>query len=187
MVASAPALRMCSTPSSGMVADVEAEHLALVGQQQLLVPLAVGDGGLERGVGLRAAGSSAMPSPPNSENCPAASARLTSSAASMTSAWICTRPRRGWPSESKAPALIRDSTVRLLQATGSTLRRKSAKSANAPLALRVRTSESTTLAPTLRMAPSPKRISVPRGVKSRSESLTSGGSTLRPIRRHSCR
>ena len=64
----------------------------------------------------------------------------------MTSAWICTSPRRGWPSESNAPALISDSTVRLLQATGSTLRRKSAKSANRPLALRVRTSESTTLA-----------------------------------------
>jgi hypothetical protein len=80
-----------------------------------------------------------------------------------------------------------DSTVRLLQATISTLAAKSAKSANRPLVCRVRAIDSTTLLPTLRMAPRPNRMSVPVGVKSLSDSLTSGGSTFTPIRRHSCR
>ena len=133
------------------------------------------------------AGSGACSGSPNSENCPAASARLVSRQASIASAWMCSSPRRECPSESKAPALISDSTTRLLQATGSTLRRKSWKEANLPLARRVPISDSTTFAPTLRTADSPNRMSVPRGVKSESESLTSGGSTLMPIRRHSAR
>ena len=37
-----------------MVADVEPEHLPLVGEQQLLVPLAARDGGLQRGIGVGA-------------------------------------------------------------------------------------------------------------------------------------
>ena len=96
-------------------------------------------------------------------------------------------PRRGWPTESNAPALISDSTVRLLQTTASTLRRKSAKSANSPLALREATTEVTTLTPTLRTAVRPNRMAWPVGVKSASEELTSGGRTLIPIRRHSAR
>ena len=77
--------------------------------------------------------------------------------------------------------------VRLLQTTASTFCRKSPKSANAPLALRVATIDPTTLAPTLRIAVRPKRMSVPVGVKSASDSLTHGGSTLMPMRRHSAR
>ncbi len=96
-------------------------------------------------------------------------------------------PRRVCPSESNAPALISDSTTFLLQATGSTFLRKSEKSANAPLALRVATIEATTLAPTLRTAVSPNRMSVPTVVKLASEELTSGGRTLIPIFRHSFR
>ncbi len=37
----------------------------------------------------------------------------------------CSRPLRGWPSESKAPALISDSTVRLLSTAKSTRSQKS--------------------------------------------------------------
>ena len=58
--------------------------------------------------------------------------------------------------------------------------RKSEKSANAPLALRVATIEATTFSPTLRTAVSPNRMSVPTVVKLASEELTSGGSTLMP-------
>ena len=76
----------------------------------------------------------------------------------------------------------------LLQATASTLRRKSGKSVNAPLSLRAATIESTTLAPTLRTAARPNRMSLPTGGEVGSEdSFTSGGSTLMPIRRHSFR
>ena len=48
-------------------------------------------------------------------------------------------------------------------------------------------SEATTPVPTLRTADSPNRMSVPTGAKSRTEALTSGGSTLIPIDRHSAR
>jgi hypothetical protein len=46
---------------------------------------------------------------------------------------------------------------------------------------------STTLLPTLRIAVSPKRMSLPTGVKLAEDSLTSGGSTWIFIRRHSLR
>ena len=45
--------------------------------------------------------------------------------------------------------------------------------------------EATTFSPTLRIAVKPNRISAPRGVYSESDSFTSGGSTLIPMRRHS--
>jgi hypothetical protein len=77
--------------------------------------------------------------------------------------------------------------VRLLHTTASTFLRKSPKSVNAPLALRVATMDATTFAPTLRIAHSPKRMSDPIGVKSASDSFTQGGSTRIPIRRHSAR
>ena len=47
--------------------------------------------------------------------------------------------------------------------------------------------DATTFSPTLRIADKPKRMSAPTGVKFESEELTSGGSTLMPIRRHSCK
>ena len=53
---------------------------------------------------------------------------------------------------SKAPALISDSVVRLLQTTASTLSRKSGKEAYLPLALRLLMIDSTTFVPTLRTA-----------------------------------
>ena len=80
-----------------------------------------------------------------------------------------------------------DSTTRLLHTEASTLAMKSWKSANRPTRRRVAMTESTTLPPTLRIADRPNRMSVPRGVKSKSESLTSGGRTLMPILRHSLR
>ena len=105
----------------------------------------------------------------------------------MACSWIASSPLRVSPKLSKAPALISDSTRRLLQTPISTLAMKSPKSANRPLAVRVRMIESTTLAPTLRIAESPKRMSVPTGAKSDCDSLTSGGRTLMPMRRHSLR
>lgn len=81
-----------------------------------------------------------------------------------------------------------DSTVRLLQTTASTLSRKSGKLLYFPFALRDRMIESTTFWPTLRMAVRPKRItSSPWAAKLDSDSLTLGGSTLMPMRRHSLR
>ena len=127
------------------------------------------------------------PKLPNRSNCPSASLRL--SAMAESTAWACTAamPCREWPRESNAPALARDSITFLLQATVSILRMKSAKSLNGPFSSRARTIESTTLCPTLRTEARPKRMSVPTAVKSQEDSLTSGGSTLMPIRRHSAR
>ena len=47
--------------------------------------------------------------------------------------------------------------------------------------------DSTTLAPTLRTAARPNRMSSPTEANRAPEALTSGGSTLMPIRRHSAR
>jgi hypothetical protein len=47
--------------------------------------------------------------------------------------------------------------------------------------------DSTTFAPTLRMAPRPKRTSPATAVKSPDDSFTSGASTRMPMRRHSLR
>jgi hypothetical protein len=125
--------------------------------------------------------------PPNSESWPIASLRLMSAYWSTAVSWIVTRARRRCPSESNAPALISDSTTRLLQTSVGTLCMKSAKSANRPCSRRAATIASTTWMPTLRTALSPNRMSSPTGVKVASDSLTSGGSTWMPIRRHSLR
>ena len=77
--------------------------------------------------------------------------------------------------------------VRLLQTTAGTLRRKSSNEVKAPWLSRVATIASTTLVPTLRIAARPNRMSVPTAAKFATDSLTSGGSTLMPIRRHSPR
>ena len=61
------------------------------------------------------------------------------------------------------------------------------KDVNAPFASRAATIASTTLAPTLRMAVRPKRMSSPTAVKFADDELTSGGSTVMPMRRHSLR
>ena len=116
-----------------------------------------------------------------------ASARLLSITESIASRWIAIKPLRVAPSEPKAPALIRDSIVFLLQTWASTLARKSPKDANRPLDSRDALMDATTPSPTFLIAARPKRISFPRGVYSPFDSLTSGGKTLMPIRRHSLR
>ena len=57
----------------------------------------------------------------------------------------------------------------------------------APLSLRLAVIDATTPVPTLRTADSPNRMSEPTGAKYCSEALTSGGSTVMPIDRHSAR
>ncbi len=116
-----------------------------------------------------------------------ASLRLTSITASMACSWISIRPLRGCPNESNAPALISDSITRLLHTLTGTLRRKSEKLVNAPLDVRAATIDSTTAVPTLRTAAMPNLMSSPTGVNIAVDALTSGGSTLMPIRRHSLR
>ena len=83
--------------------------------------------------------------------------------------------------------MISDSITRLLHTTSGTLRRKSAKLVNAPLDLRAAMMASTTLMPTLRIAARPNLTSCPTAANVATDSLTSGGSTLMPIRRHSLR
>ncbi len=126
-------------------------------------------------------------SPANSENWLFASLRLTSITWSTACSWMSTRPLRGWPSESNAPALTSDSITRLLHTVTGTLRRKSAKLVNVPLDRRAASIASTTLMPTLRTAARPNLMSSPTGVKLAEEAFTSGGSTRMPIRRHSFR
>ena len=107
---------------------------------------------------------------------------------------------RGWPSESNAPALISDSTARLLSTGSGTRSAKSWKLANGPLASRSASSWATRPAPTLRTADSPNVIAPglptgsvtpsgtsagPSAAKSVTERLMSGLSTLMPIARHS--
>ncbi len=53
--------------------------------------------------------------------------------------------------------------------------------------MRPSTMPATTFSPMLRIAPSPKRMSAPTEAKLETDSLTSGGSTLMPMRRHSLR
>lgn len=96
-------------------------------------------------------------------------------------------PARGWPRESKAPALTSDSMVRLLRTVAGHLRRKSSNEAKSPFSVRAAMIDSTTLRPTLRIASSPKRMSEPTAAKLPTEVLTSGGSTLMPMCRHSLR
>ena len=111
-------------------------------------------------------------------------------------------PRRGWPSESNAPPLISDSTVRLLSTGSGTRSTKSWKLVNMPFSLRSATSSSTSPSPTLRTAERPNVIApgLPTGramssgicsagsaAKLATDRLTSGGSTLMPIARQSAR
>ncbi len=118
---------------------------------------------------------------------PFASLRLILTADSTASSWTSTSARLVCPRESKAPALINDSTVRLFAAWIGTLPRKSWNDSKRPLPSRASLTPSTTFAPTLRTAPMPKRMSSPTAAKYRFDSLTSGGSTLMPMRRHSLR
>ncbi len=118
---------------------------------------------------------------------PLASSRLTLTADSTAPSWISTSARRLSPNSSKAPALMSDSTVRLFADEIGIFRRKSWNDSKAPFSVRAFTMSSTTLKPTLRIAPMPKRMSSPTAAKKPIDSLTSGGMTLMPIRRHSLR
>ena len=80
---------------------------------------------------------------------------------------------------------MRDSIVFLLQTFASTFARKSPNDWKAPFVVRDAFIDATTPSPTFLIAANPKRISIPRGVYSASDSLTSGGRTLIPIRLHS--
>ena len=77
--------------------------------------------------------------------------------------------------------------VRLLQTTAGHMDKKSLKELNRPFSSRAAMIPSTTLWPTLRIACRPNRMSVPTAANRPTESLTSGGRTLMPIRRHSPR
>ena len=90
-------------------------------------------------------------------------------------------------SPSNAPPLMSDSMVRLLQTTAGTFDMKSLNEVKGPFSSRAARIASTTLCPTLRIACRPNRMSVPTAANWAIESLTSGGSTLMPIRRHSPR
>ncbi len=61
--------------------------------------------------------------PPKRSNWPSASLRLTATTLSIIGSYCAVRPLRVCPISSKAPALISDSVVRLLQTTASTLSR----------------------------------------------------------------
>ncbi len=96
-----------------------------------------------------------------------------------------------------APALMSDSTTRLLTVRRSTRRQRSSRLVNGPAASEVseRPSRAATIAsiapsPTFLMAARPKRMAeVPSAssstVKSAAEACTSGGRTSIPRRRHS--
>ncbi len=101
--------------------------------------------------------------------------------------WMATRARRWCFISSNAPALTSDSIIRLLQTRAGTFPMKSLKSVKRPFSSRAATMPETTLEPTLRMAVSPNRMSLPTGVNVDWDSLTSGGSTWIFIRRHSLR
>ena len=114
--------RAASAPSSGMVADVEAEHLLLERQPLRLVELGVGD--RDPGV-VEDRLVAAPPRSPKRLITPCSRSRRRARVRSTICSKTRHRPWRGWPSESKAPALISDSTVRLLSTTGSTRSQKS--------------------------------------------------------------
>ena len=128
--------------------------------------------------------SAGATSPPKNDSCPCASARRSDTIGVTTFSKFSNSPRRVYPSESYAPARISDSRHFLCSTLESTFRQKSVKDSKRPcfvLACRIRC---TTPAPTLRTAESPYRMRPSsRGVKSRSDSFTSGGSTSIPIRR----
>ena len=82
-------------PEQRVVGDVEAEHLALEGEQVGLVPLAGRDRRRDGEAGV-VAGSSPNTSP-NRSNWPIASLRLMSRNESIASACTASRPRAGVP------------------------------------------------------------------------------------------
>ncbi len=109
--------------------------------------------------------SSSSPSPStsaNRSNWPAACLRLRSTTDSIAASCTVNRARRFGSIESKAPALISDSTSRLLSALSGTRRTKSRKLTYLPrLPLRSSMMSFTACSPTFLMAPRPKRTTSP--------------------------
>ncbi len=93
--------------------------------------------------------------PPNSENCPAASARRSDRIGPTTFSKPSNSARRAYPSESNAPERIRLSIVFLFRICGSTRRQNAGNEANGPLARRSSTIWPTAPAPIPRTADSP--------------------------------
>jgi hypothetical protein len=99
--------------------------------------------------------------PPNKENCPAASALRSAMIGAATfskaacSPICCTMPPRAYPSESKAPAKIKDSSTRFVSDVGSTRLQNSPNDVNGPPLARASKIACTTPPPTLRTAESP--------------------------------
>ena len=140
--------------------------------------------------------SLAKTSSPNRLITPWSRSRRRTSVVSMICSKTISRPRRGWPRLSNAPALMSDSTVRLLSTGSGTRSAKSWNEVYGPLASRSTSSWSTSPSPTLRTADRPNVIApgLPGGrstsigtsrasmaAKSVTERLTSGVSTLTPI------
>ena len=94
-------------------------------------------------------------SPPKSENCPAASALRSATIGPDTLSCPIRSARRRYPSESNAPARIRDSNARFVSTEGSTLRQKSEKDSKRPLDARASITCWTAASPTFRTADSP--------------------------------
>ena len=78
-----------------------------------------------------------------------------------------------------------DSITRRLTSRRSTRAQKSSSVLNAPSAARVARMDSMAASPTFLMAARPKRIVSPATLNCTSETLTSGGDTVRPMARHS--
>ena len=116
---------------------------------------------------------------------PCSSARFCRTAWSTTDSCISASDRLVFPSWSKAPALISDSTVRRFKTAAGTLATKSWKSVKTPSVSLAVLMWSTTAWPTFRTAPSPKRIEPSIAAKFTSDSFTSGGRTEIFILRHS--
>ncbi len=110
----ASARMTCSKPGQRVVAHVEAQHVALEGEQRLLVPFGH-DGHLDHhaaaqvGVVAKQVELARRLLPLHAND---GVDRLS---------WIALSARRVWPSESKAPAFTRESIVRLLHTDAGTL------------------------------------------------------------------
>ena len=146
-------------PEQRVVGHVQPEHLLLVAQLVGLVELDVGDRQpLVERRRRRRRPSASPPQSPNRLITPCSRSRRRVSVVSVMCSNTPSRPLRVWPSESKAPALISDSTARLLSTGSGTRSAKSWKLANGPLASRSSSSRATRPAPTLRTADSPNVI-----------------------------
>ncbi len=189
-------------PEQRVVGDVEAQHLLLVAQPVALVELDVGDRPGARRTRRRAPrvpASSPLQSP-NRLITPWSRSRRRITVVSITCSNTASRPRRGCPRPSNAPALISDSTVRLLSTPSGARSANSWKSEYGPFSSRSTSNCSTSPSPTLRTAESPNVIApgLPTGrltlagtssgssaAKSVTDWLMSGVSTLMPIARAS--